>query len=187
MPIATTPISQATAFLAALFGQCEEGDGHILIWRLSDKMSKWFTDHEKAAKHAVGRPNVYVGVGLRPRALGGNRRGGSEDVIAIPGIWLDLDTEGPGRPSKEEALELLKNIFPQPPTVIIDTGGGYHPWWLFKEIWKIVNAAERRKAIALIKDWQTLVITTAQDRGWKIDNTSDFARVMRIPGTCNDK
>jgi hypothetical protein len=189
MPKAKQLIETAGAFLRALYGSLEENEGQILIWQLLHKSSTWFNDAEEAAKFAAGRTNIYVGAGLRPRALGAHKRGGSDDVIGIGGLWLDIDVDGPNRPTRDEALKLLTEIYPQKPTVINDTGGGFHPWWYLRELWlwEMTDKKERARAADLIARWQRLFISAAYNKGWKIDNTSDLARVMRIPGTTNSK
>ena len=46
---------------------------------------------------------------------------------------------------------------------------------------------EREEAQALIRDWQGHMAGLAKARGWVVDSTHDLARVMRLPGTVNNK
>ena len=64
-----------------------------------------------------------------------------DDIIAIPGLWLDLDYQSPGAhktrhplpPTKEAALSLL-DVAPYKPSLIVHSGHGLQIYWLFKEL-----------------------------------------------------
>jgi hypothetical protein len=58
---------------------------------------------------------------------------------------------------------------------------------LFKEIWILNTPAERERAQTLLRRLQRTVQLLAMERGWKVDTTSDLARVLRLPGTFNWK
>jgi hypothetical protein len=69
----------------------------------------------------------------------------------------------------------------------IGTGNGAHAWWLFKEPLVFDSGEERNAAADLVARWQTLLRLNAASRGWAFDRLSDLARVLRIPGTLNNK
>src|SRR5439155_27165292 len=108
------------------------------------RTSAWFTvdglDDAAAYAVVVGRhADIYVGAGLRRRDHGPHARGGAADVIAIPGVWADIDTQKPGATkgyfaSREAADQFLDGL-PIAPTLRVWTGRGYHSWWSFKEPW----------------------------------------------------
>ena len=52
---------------------------------------------------------------------------------------------------------------------------------------KLRNDKERTKTGDLLKQFHTTFQTFAAGFGWKIDNVSDLARVLRVPGTVNMK
>lgn len=146
---------------------------------------KWALTQSKTA-------NVWHGVGLRKEKPAKGKRGEAKDVIAIPGIWLDLDVRGPGHAEKdlpatfEEALDFIKTL-PLKPTLVVFTGGGLQPYWLFPEPIRLSTEAEWNRAKAMSERWQRFIIAMGKDRGWKLDNTSDLPRVLRLPGSCNRK
>jgi hypothetical protein len=79
-------------FLRWLYG--DEAPGWLTIWTLPDKATAWFpADHlQEASIYAAERAathDVYFGVGLRQRKLD-KGRGTASDVIAIPGLWIDM-------------------------------------------------------------------------------------------------
>jgi len=149
-------------------------------------------DAEKWAFAQATAANVWHGVCLRKEKPAKNKRGQAEDVIAIPGVWLDLDVKGPGHSEQnlpatfEEALDFLASL-PLKPTLIVFTGGGLQPYWLFPEPMRLSTEADWNRAKAVSERWQRFIIAMGKDRGWKLDNTSDLPRVLRLPGTWNRK
>lgn len=193
----TVPAEQQAAldFLQQLYGA--DAPGHLVIWTLEGERSHWFpaNDLEAVARRAVGLAdtcNVYFGIGLHPQALGSGKRGKAEGVIAIPGLWLDIDIKGEAHkgdklpPDLGAALELLDECGP-PPSVVVNSGHGLHAWWLFAEPWVFANADERKAAQELVRRFQRQFQERAVKRGWRIDSTPDLARVLRLPGTMNRK
>jgi hypothetical protein len=186
-------MSDAQEFLSALWG--DEPGAQILIWEHPAKISYWFSDTAAAAAKAeeLGRrTNVYVGCGLAPEGLGASERCSKAQVVGIPGIWADLDFAIAGHkkknlPPDRDCLDLLLGELPLKPSVIVDTGGGYHVWWLFKEPLIFEDNDTRLTAAAVVEGWQRLIERTSRRHGWAVDQTFDLARVLRIPGTKNHK
>lgn len=118
-------------------------------------------------------------------------RGTEADVIAIPGLWFDLDCkEGKHNvqdlPSRDEALTFLRE-FPLRPSLVVWSGGGLHIYWLFTKPLYFLTEEERLAGKDLSVAFQKAIILQGQDRGWKLDNTSDLIRLLRLPGTFNHK
>lgn len=66
----------------------------------------------------------YVAVGLRRSDLSRWQRGGADDVVALPALFVDVDD-----PSAE-TMKMLRDFRPTP-SCIVHSGGGYHAyWWL---------------------------------------------------------
>jgi hypothetical protein len=187
----------AAHFLEALFGQAEAG--YLSLWRKDTKESGHFAlpaDFAGVAARALAaakETDVYFGVGLRGRDLGKRERGGDPDVVAIPGLWLDLDIAGPGHKGSalprdvDEGLDFLGEL-EHSPSVIVHSGGGLHVYWLFREPWAFErSSAEWRAAVDTSIGWQAHIRERAKARGWSVDKTSDLARILRLPGTLNHK
>jgi hypothetical protein len=187
--------SSTTAFLRALWPDPPEG--FFLLWLRANKRSLWFPSGNledlaaAAVKHAA-RTDVYVGCGLSPSDNGPNNRCKADDVIAIPGLWADVDIQGDAHKKKElppdadSALSLIQKM-PLPASLVVYTGHGLQPWWLFKEPWIFESEEERRQAAALLIALQAHLHTLAEDHGWKLDAVHDLARILRPPGTKNHK
>lgn len=198
-----------TRFLQLLYGS--EARGHLVVWTKQNKKSFWYP---VSALDEVGRKaaqmaqtcDVYFGIGLQDKRAvqdmqskrsDGNSdlsrtRGCAETVISVPGLWLDIDVRGKAHaelnlpPAKEDAVELVRE-FPLAPSILVDSGHGLHGYWLFREPLTIDSKEERNEAQDLARRFQRTFQAMAAKRGWKIDNTSDLARVLRLPGTTNRK
>ncbi len=114
-------------------------------------------------------------------------RGGNAYCYQLGGLSLDLDVLGPNHksglnypPTYEDARALIAS-FPVKPSCIVESGGGYQPWWLFTE------PVEAKEIEPLLTKWGGTWDQIAKSRGWEIDNTSKIERIMRLPGTINRK
>lgn len=131
--------------------------------------------------------HVWVGVATRTRVLPGGARGGAGDCRSIPGLWLDIDygTDGhqaAGLPPDEAAAWDLIDRFPLPPTLVVHTGNGLHPYWLFPAPAEVDDEVRR-----VLDAWHANWVRLAAMTGWRIDKVNDVPRVMRLPGTLNHK
>jgi hypothetical protein len=137
------------------------------------------------AVDSIGDTDVWFGCATRKRCLG-DLRGGDEDCYEVSGLWVDFDVKGPHHvaenlpPTYEDALALLGD-YPLSPSIVNDTGGGLHAYWLFDELRHADDIAP------LLKRWRATWQELARRRGWAIDNVFDLARVLRVPGTRNFK
>jgi hypothetical protein len=185
----------ALGFLPALYG--ENAPGFLPLWTRQDKKTRWFPAQDlagavKEAESMARNKDVYFGIGLQQGNLGPNSRGTAASVIALPGFWLDLDVRGTAHkgedlPPTAEAARALLGEFPLPPTMVVHSGHGLQAWWLFRKLWIFTCEEERRKAQELSRRFQAALQAKARTHGWRIDNTSDLARVLRLPGTFNRK
>lgn len=134
----------------------------------------------------TGVTNVYYGVCLRHERLPDGQRGSSRDVSVMPGLWAEFDVKMGGFESKETILAFLKTL-PLRPTMTVDSGGGYHCYWLFREPWTIEDEDDRAYVAALAKGWAGYMKSRAAEVGAGMDSVHDLARVLRVPGTFNLK
>lgn len=143
-----------------------------------------------AVKRLREEGNVYFETCLQrePPLLG--ERGKVVEKTIMLGCWMDIDVAGPNHakdtyPStKQEALSFIMDFTP---TLVIETGGGYHSYWLFHYPLLFGDEVEREKAAKLAESIQRLIIKEGTKRGWHLDYTGDLARLMRVPGTYNYK
>jgi putative DNA primase/helicase len=111
--------------------------------------------------------NVYFGVATRWL-----RAGSKQACAEIPALWIDMDwKEFIG--GRKAAAELLKQ-FPMEPSIIVNSGHGYHVFWLLKR-----PVAARLDVEAYLKG---LASALNGDRA-----AAEVARILRVPGTFNFK
>lgn len=182
-------------FLEDLWGYKPDGS-YILIWSQPDRASQFFETAAEAYAYAqLISPNhdAYVGVGLRPEAFPVDKRGGNDDVIGIGGLWLDIDIKHPVHQkhnlfeNEEVARAFILSAVPLVPSTIIHSGHGLQVWWLFSEPWMFESAADRKSAADLARRWTNTFRFKAHEIGVDVDALHDLSRVMRIPGTQNNK
>ncbi|MFU2207242.1 YfjI family protein [Solidesulfovibrio sp. C21] len=185
----------AQDFLFQLWGETPPS-GFLSLFTKAGNATKWHpsSDFEAMSRDAVTISQSHdvwdsVGMYAQPAATG---RGKADDVIAIPGFWMDLDiadevhaqTALPA--TVEEAMSIFKD-FPFKPTIVVHSGHGLQVWFLFDKPWRFGSEEQRKKAQALSKAFQEAIQSVARAKGWELDNTADLARVLRLPGTMNNK
>lgn len=171
---------------ADFFAHLHRGGQWGYWWTNPGKISTWWSIGQATPLPAVQGANLYFGVHpcreipqfndkgkpARPEAV----RSQIALVSVINTLFSEFDVKHFN--SKEQILAYIQNLAFQP-TVLIDSGGGYHAYWFLAEPHPIEDESERRRIQALQASW---VKFTGGDPGAK-----DLARVLRIPGTLNYK
>ena len=182
----------AQLFFEHLFGP--KPDGYILVWSLPSRASRWGLTPSQAVKgmEKLSKNEVYAGVGLAPKNFGVGKRCPADQIAGIGGVWIDFDVAGPAHkkenlPPTLEALDGLVAECPVKPSMSVLSGNGLQVYWLFNEVWYFKSADEREAATLLTLKWTRYFQEKAKKRGWAVDSVWDLARVMRMPGTFNNK
>lgn len=179
----------AQGFLAELWG--ETPPGWIQLWEIATKASRYVAQPSTIGSDLDGLADIYTGVGLAPSPLGARVRAKADEVVAIAGLWLDIDIDGPGRkadgvPDRDAALELAHAVLP--PTLLVDSGYGVHAWHLFDDgPWRFDSDQDRKHAATMAWQWHALHRRYCEVWGWHLGGTHDLARLLRLPGTVNAK
>lgn len=158
------------AFLAHL----HRGGGWGYWWRLQGKVSDWWpTDNPGPLP---GRENVYYGVHPATSAGGSDERAKIPSIAAVNCVFAEYDCKDYG-----DKARILAHVdaLPVAPSVLIDSGGGLHSYWLFGAPFILATEADRERARRLQAAW---VAYAGGD-----PNAKDLARVLRVPGTLNCK
>lgn len=124
---------------------------------------------------------IFFGVATR---LNGSYRGRREDLAELPGLWVDIDCYKLGI-TKEEALTALRGC-PLPPTVVIDSGGGLHAYWLFREPLDVRYRPEVGRPDTVKEDIDSTLKQLAGVFAGDT-NTCDITRILRLVGSHNSK
>ncbi len=152
-------------FLSALWGDLTELHGELRFINGSVEQ-EWVSSVEEAVQASTQRDRGNTFFGVLPRT----RREGTADATVDPKVlWADLDPKGR---SRRETFRPLLTVEPRP-SIIVDSGQGYHAYWLLKE------PASKDKAT---KAMQYLATLLSSDPSVK-----DMARILRVPNTLNHK
>ena len=187
----------AARFLRSVFSGQEAG--FVALFNNPSKHSTfvslnkedWYSEAATKAMLARDKENVYFAIGVQGHQPH-RGRGKQAGVIALPGLWADIDVLGPNHaatnlpPTLEDAWNIVRAI-PFKPTVAVYSGGGIQLHWLFREPMETATEKDRSSAKRLSKGFQGLLGNIAARSGWSIDNTADLCRLLRVPGTYNLK
>lgn len=189
----------------------------ISVWTLPDKRTRWCRADDPGAvasaisaavQHQPAVEAVYIGMGTVPtdvviaKQLEDPRRAPyfralKSDVTGVVALWADIDVGtfghkgGPYPPDVPAARRVLDSLG-LPPTVLISSGYGLQAWWALSEPWLAADhedhAVARAEMDNLSRDWiSTLRYRADMIGGWKIDSVYDLSRLMRVPGSYNQK
>ena len=173
-----------------LLDHLHRGGSYWYLWTVPQKQTAWFRvgdDLPITEEMSSLGGNLYFGVHpvteipttdkdgnpARPEVV----RGRIEIIAAINALFAEFDAahfEG----EKSKALDHIDALDPAP-SIVVDSGGGYHCYWLFYEPFTIRSSEDRERARQLQHAWVDYV---GGDGGAK-----DLARVLRVPGTLNRK
>jgi len=157
-----TPIE----FLSEIFPELR-ADEQIYVWSKHPHRRGLLDTAEAVAEFAkdvsLAGSDLYYGVGIRVR-------GSYEDISRVTAVWADLDAKDYGG-SQDAALQAL-NLVPVDASFIVNSGHGYHAYWLLKQ------SINPRRSQEVCRVLQHLMDSGA---------VSDPTRVLRIPGTINYK
>jgi hypothetical protein len=163
------------------------GGAYAYYHALPERRSWWFEPHAPLAPPAECTSNWYFGVHPTsaippcnahgevkpPRAVRAQKR----YICAINCLYAEFDVKVYG--SKEAiGAHLEASTFPTP-SVLIDSGGGLHGYWLLRDTFALETDDQRAAAEVIQRLW---VQTIGADPA-----VHDLTRVLRIPGTLNFK
>lgn len=166
-------MSELTPQAKELLSWLHTGGEHAYYWRGDNKQSAWF-----AAGQPIDPPtetNLYFGVHPANTKRGSNQRARTADIAAVNCLFAEFDAKDYG--GKDEAYYHVLGL-EYPPQVLIDSGNGFHCYWLTETVY--LNTDEERERIRKLQ--AAWVEYNGGDPGAK-----DLARVLRVPGTLNTK
>lgn len=147
--------------------------GHY--WSKQSKHTQWWSTLTIPDPPTV-QEDIYFGVHPSKISKESTQRTLIQDIQAMNCLYADFDAKDFG--SKQVAAEHIKQL-DHKPSVIVDSGGGYHCYWLFRESFILDSLLKEEIAKSLQERWVTYV------NGDKA--VHDLARILRVPGTLNYK
>jgi hypothetical protein len=179
-------------FFELIYGDAPGPGMRICVFYLPGEVSRFFESTADAARYVATLDpglDIYHGLSL----VGGSPRGRgkAEETVAYGTLWADVDVlggphEGNLPPDKDAALRFLDGL-PVPPSLVVDSGFGIHGYWPLDEANLFGDAEARKEAARVAKGWHGLVCDAARAHGWALQNLGDLPRVLRTPGTLNNK
>ena len=146
----------------------DPGPDHLIELRAwgSRFHRSWHDTAEAAHAKALDlAPSLDVYFGVAPRT---GRGGSTEYVEELTCVWADLDCKHHSKADRLDQLAALDT----PPSILIDSGHGYHAYWLLDAP---IDPEDGRRCMA--------ALASALDG----DAVGDLPRVLRVPGTTNHK
>ncbi len=142
----------------------------------------------EAAEFAATLPDtadVYFGVNPVRRMPAG-RRGTATDVTRLAALWADLDVKPGGCPNIDVAEAIIAELsiaLGSRPSAITHSGHGLQPYL------PIADGAitDTVRAAAFLRRWGRTVAATADRHDVAVDSVFDLPRMLRVPGTFNNK
>jgi len=169
-----------------LLAHLHRGGSYAYLWVLPDRRSTWGPAGDLPPVPA-GPFDVYFGVHPTIRIPPANSRGEAAPpervraqipyIAAINCLFAEFDA-AQFLDAKDRVMAHIGGL-PQSPSVVIDSGGGYHAYWLLSETFYLDSPDARERAMRVQTAW---VEHVGGDTGAK-----DLARVLRLPGTMNYK
>ena len=173
------------AFLSALYQGCpddlylelrcihpETGEVKTLWSKVGDKrrLMTSFKQADTLNREVFG---LYFAPCLRSES-----KGSAESAALVPALWLDVDAdEDPTQ--RDRLLERLRAFDPAP-SFILDSGGGWHSYWLLDEPFVLTDEAARTRIADVLRG-------LASALGGDPAYVKSVASVMRLPGSINTK
>lgn len=173
--------SVSVDFLTRLFGEtsqnielraCPNDRGGAAVPLFSRDEAEWAAFCQKRDGDGTG---VYFGVCTR---RDGATSGSQMNVVECPALWVDIDCVKQGI-SGETAQQAL-GYLPCPPTMIINSGGGLHAYWVLEEAVDVSPESPAREQVT--QTLRMLAMVLAGDMA-----CAEVARILRLPGTHNTK
>jgi len=182
MTIQDKPYLEAKRFLEALFSNYfRQHEGYVELRMISaNVIPKWLPKGEISEQdwdeisHFNETHHIYVGV--NPRPLSKEKK--KKDIRDIVCLWADVDGKDFESGGKEAALRSVE-AFPLKPTIIVDSGHGYHLYWVLEQ--PLLDMKD--EMLFVFKQVLAGVVKALGADQSKIDHVA----CLRLPGTTNRK
>lgn len=162
---------------ADLLNRLHHGGQYAYLWTNPGKRSTWFKVGDPLPTPADDEHDNYFSVHPTAVLKGEYERATIPDVAAINCLFAEFDAKDFGN-DKKKAKQHIQSLAIHP-SIIIDSGGGFHTYWLLNEPFYFTLDHERERAKRVQAAWVSHVGAD--------DGSKDLARVLRLPGTFNFK
>lgn len=106
------------------------------------------------------------------------KKGSAESAALVPALWVDIDCDDD--PSQRSAaLDTLHSFDPKP-SIILDSGGGWHVYWLLDQPFELEDDTAREQIANTLHGLFAVV-------GGDPEYAKSVASLMRLPDSVNTK
>jgi hypothetical protein len=172
----------------AFFQHLHRAGAYAYYHALPDRRSWWYPTDTPLAPPAECASNWYIGVhpcsAIPPANAHGEVkdppfvRGQKRYIAAINCLYGEFDEKTYG--SKDAILRHIEAAPWPAPSVVVDSGGGIHGYWLLRDPWLFDSDDARQAAELVQRAWVQQVIGADA-------SVHDLPRILRVPGTLNFK
>ncbi len=172
----------------AFFQHLHRAGAYAYYHALPDRRSWWYETKQPLAPPQHCTSNWYIGVhpcsAIPPANAHGEVkkppfvRAQKRYIAAINCLYGEFDEKVYG--SKGAILEHIEQAPWPAPSVLVDSGGGIHGYWLLREPWMLDTDDARQAAEIVQRLWVQRVIGADP-------SVHDLVRILRVPGTTNFK
>ena len=196
-PAPVTHVSETVTFLTALYaGQSgvlelrtfgpDGDDDAVKNTRREAHRLRDFVPVENGAFDAVrvhrfitgcvkAKLGAFFGVALRSRDSLKTRKGDAAHCQTLTSLFVDADFKHLGEQETRRRIDAC----PLPPSMVVESGGGLHPYWILKQPFQL------KREMTTAKRWLRHIAASVAD---VVDeDVSEPIRVLRLPGSLNFK
>ena len=121
--------------------------------------------------------NLYFGLSTRD-----GKGGAGENVVSIQCVWAEIDFKN----IKEDKVKGVLDCFPLKPSIVVNSGGGLHLYFLLdKPVDLTIGSEFRGTDVRKVNDWIRLELNKLGECA--LDDIGDIPRIIRLPNTKNHK
>lgn len=172
----------------AFFQHLHRGSAYAYYHALPERRSYWYPTSRPLAPPEEVTTNWYISVHPSSAIPPANAHGEIKDppyvraqkryIAAVNCLYGEFDAKTYG--SKEAIAEHIASAAWPAPSVIVDSGGGLHGYWLLREPWVLDSDDARLAAEIVQRAWVQQVVGADE-------SVHDLVRILRVPGTRNFK
>ena len=106
------------------------------------------------------------------------KQGKAEAAALVSSLWVDIDCDGDAH-QRDQSLTRLRDFDPAP-SFILDSGGGWHGYWLLDEPFQLQGDSDRQKIAGILRGLFAAL-------GGDPQYVKTVAGIMRLPDSVNTK
>jgi hypothetical protein len=148
------------------------GEARSLWGRIGNK-----SELAAALKHSEALNREGYGMYFAP-CLRKLKQGKAEAAALVPALWVDIDCDGDAH-QRDEGLQKLRDFEPAP-SFILDSGGGWHGYWLLDEPCQLQGETDRQNIAGILRGLFSAL-------GGDPEYVKTVAGIMRLPNSVNTK